>query len=360
MNTRTHSTAGLLLLLVGAGCAAEAAGPEPGRADDGEGSLRVALQQQASDGAVYYLRDAKLQLTGQLDTLIEVGDAPVLQQALPQGDYSMELLAGWRMERELDDQLEEVDAQLLGDNPICFSIASGEITAVTLRFLVQGTGEIGFETGDMVVDMEVETSSDGGTPDAASGGEAPDAASGGEAADAANPGCEGGLLVINEVDYDQPEADQGEFVELFNPTDCPLATDNLRLELVNGANDPADVYAGVNLSLVGPAVPAGGYLVVGAAPVVDSLADGVLAIATSASIQNGEPDGVLLLDGETVLDSLSYGGNIPGVTETESAPTDTGQGSIGRCENGSDSDDNAADFLFTEVPTPGAANYCAL
>jgi hypothetical protein len=356
MSYRLHSLAALLLLLAGAGCAAEAVGPEPLPAGDGEGSLQVAMQQQGADGALYHLRDARLRLTGQLDTLIEVGDSPVLQQTLPSGQYAMELLAGWWMQREKSGEQEEVGAELLGANPVEFSISSGQVTAVTLRFLVQGAGEIGFETGDMVVDMQVDIAGDGGEADDA--GTAGDAGSD-EAADAADPACPG-ALVINEVDYQQPGADDGEFVELYNPSDCPLSTEGLRLELVNGADGQALVYAGANLSRAGASIPAGGYLVVGSASVVEALPQEVPGAAISVPIQNGDPDGVRLLDSETVLDSLSYGGPVPGVTELETAPTDTGQGSIGRCPNGSDSDDNATDFAFTEVATPGAENHCGL
>jgi hypothetical protein len=348
MNNRIYPRAGLLLVLAGVGCAADAAGPEVEQTADQPGSLQVALQQQGADGAVYYLRDARLRLTGQLDTTIEVDESPVLTHALPQGQYAMELLEGWWMERERAGELREVEADLLSPNPLGFSISPGKTTAVTLRFRIEGGGDVAFETGDMVVDMQVEPAPDAGA--AADAQVQP-------AADAAQPACQG-RLVINEVDYDQPDADDGEFIELFNPSDCPVSTEGLRLNLINGANGQAVVYGGADLSEAGPAIPPGGYLVAGSAGVVAALAKGVPAIAISASIQNGDPDGIVLGHGEDVLDSLSYGGNIPGVTETESAPTDVGQGSIGRCENGVDSDDNAADFLFSDVPTPGAENHC--
>ncbi|MCA9558319.1 MAG: cupredoxin domain-containing protein [Myxococcales bacterium] len=37
---------------------------------------------------------------------------------------------------------------------------------------------------------------------------------------------------------------------------------------------------------------------------------------------------------------------------------DIGIQSLSRCDNGVDTDDNAADFLYSPVPTAGAANFC--
>ncbi len=344
MNQKIHPLTGLLLL-ASMGCAAETAESWPVRPSDGQGSLQVAMQQQAADGALYFLRDASLHLSGLLETTIEVGDAPVLQQALAPGAYTLELLNGWRMERQRTGQTpQEVEAELVSQNPLELSISAGQTTSVALRFRVLGAGEIGFETGEMVVGMQVEP--------------APDATWWSEGADAGIAGCQA-LLLINEVDYDQPDADEAEFVELFNASDCPLSTEGLRLELVNGAHEQPTVYAGVDLGQAGPSIDPGGYLVVGSAAVVEALPETVPGIAVSASIQNGDPDGLLLRRGDSVLDSLSYGGEIPGVTEGAAAPTDIDQGSIGRCGNGLDTDDNAADFAFNELPTPGTENQCA-
>ena len=55
-------------------------------------------------------------------------------------------------------------------------------------------------------------------------------------------------VVINEVDYDQPGADNGEFIELYN---CGVATVDLTgwtLELVNGTGGGAAIYDTVALS----------------------------------------------------------------------------------------------------------------
>jgi hypothetical protein len=99
-------------------------------------------------------------------------------------------------------------------------------------------------------------------------------------------------------------------------------------------------------------LPAGGYLRVDVEP------------------QNGAPDGLALLSGTTLLDALSYegevraasiGGRIYDLVEGTPLPaavadSNAVDGSLARIPDGSDSDDAAADWVFTTTVTPGAAN----
>jgi endonuclease I len=164
-----------------------------------------------------------------------------------------------------------------------------------------------------------------------------------------------GGLVINEVDYDQPSTDTAEFVELYNAGASPVSLAGLTLELHNGST--STVYDTIDLSGAGATLPAGGYLVIGAASVTSSLPQGVLSITPgSFSVQNGAPDGMLLLDGSTVLDGLSYEGTMSGVGEGSAGGTDsnvTPGVSLSRSPNGVDTDDNGADFAVASS-TPGA------
>lgn len=170
----------------------------------------------------------------------------------------------------------------------------------------------------------------------------------------------GANLVINEVDYDQPGQDSAEFVELFNRGDAPINLANLQLQMVNGSNNM--VYGNYPLADAGAEVAPGGYIVVGNAAVIGALPDGVLSIELPANgLQNGGPDGVRLvnLEGER-LDGFSYEGVMPDVTEgAGSDAQDFGEGSVGRCPNGADTNDNLADFAFEPMPSPGVANACA-
>ncbi len=175
-----------------------------------------------------------------------------------------------------------------------------------------------------------------------------------------------GTLVINEIDYDQPGADDGEFIELYNPGDEAVALDGFVVELVNGAN--GEVYHSVSLSTgiegagdVRTLQPKG-YLVIGRRKVLDALPADVLRTELTRSIQNGSPDGVRLMNGAgDFVDGLGYEGWMPYVSEGD-APLarESNNGTnetIARCANGVDTDDNAADFAAAE-PTPGLANAC--
>jgi cytosine/adenosine deaminase-related metal-dependent hydrolase len=176
-----------------------------------------------------------------------------------------------------------------------------------------------------------------------------------------------GALVINEVDYDQPGPDTVEFVEIYNGTSAPVDLSSLALVLVNGSS--GDEYDRFSLASAG-ALASGGYLVVGSAALLATVPLGTATIDFgNASIQNGSPDGLALVDegvGE-VLDALSYEGEITGATingigtvdlveGTATAAVDAGDGSLIRHPNGVDSDDAASDWAFTTTTTPGVAN----
>jgi large repetitive protein len=156
-------------------------------------------------------------------------------------------------------------------------------------------------------------------------------------------------LVINEVDYDQVGADASGFVEIANTGDAAATLDGIGLVLVNGGDGTE--YA--RRALAGT-LAAGAYLVVEIDP------------------QNGAPDGLALVDtaGGALLDALSYEGEIRSATidgrtvdlvegtalAATVADSNTDNGSLARVPNGQDTNDAAADWLFTTTPTPGAAN----
>ena len=166
-------------------------------------------------------------------------------------------------------------------------------------------------------------------------------------------------LLINEIDYDQPgSSDNAEFVEILNPGSNPVDLTAYRIEMVDGSGKEA--YA----SYVGTgSLAAGGYLVIGDSAVLDAatLPGATVEIALgSGSLQQG-PDAVRIIRiaDEKVMDAVQYEGTPTGIGEGASAPTDpsTADKSIGRCPNGSDSNDNGADFR-TMTATPGKTNTC--
>ena len=166
-------------------------------------------------------------------------------------------------------------------------------------------------------------------------------------------------LVINEVDYDQPGTDQGEFIELFNSGTDDILLDGVTLDLINGTNGSA--YR--SFDLAGLTIGADAYLVLcdGASSVVNCN----LEVSASAGwLQNGgssDGDAVALYSNGLLVDSMVYeaiGSNLgPFAEGGTSAGEDSNSEilSLSRLPNGGDTDDNGFDF-GAGCLTPGAAN----
>ena len=161
-------------------------------------------------------------------------------------------------------------------------------------------------------------------------------------------------LVINEIDYDQAGTDVSEFVEILNKSATPVDLAGHSLVLVNGnGNTP---YKTINLpSFV---LPPGGYYVVcgNASNVYNCDLD---VSPDSNLIQNGAPDGVALYAGTTLLDTVSYEGNLDApYTETDGSGLEDSTApyvGISRTPDGADSNVNNVDFSQHCI-TPGFAN----
>jgi hypothetical protein len=57
---------------------------------------------------------------------------------LPAGDYRVELLDGWRMEREVSSGFEPIDAALTSANPLAVTIDVGATTRAVFSFDTDG------------------------------------------------------------------------------------------------------------------------------------------------------------------------------------------------------------------------------
>jgi hypothetical protein len=166
-------------------------------------------------------------------------------------------------------------------------------------------------------------------------------------------------VVINEIDYDQPGTDAAEFIELKNNGSTAVDLTGWTLELVNGSGGGAAIYLTFDLS--GHTLAAGGYFVIcgNAANVANCDLD---VSPDTNLIQNGSPDAVALRYNGVLMDTVSYEGDTS-APYTEGSGTGlvddpSGTGSISRCPDGVDTDQNNVDFSFTGTITPGAANAC--
>lgn len=167
-------------------------------------------------------------------------------------------------------------------------------------------------------------------------------------------------LVINEVDYDQPGTDNAEYIEVLNTGASPLDLSNMNVVMYNGASGSAVEYANINDGLW-PVLPPGGYFVICASPGTANC-NAVVTPATNL-IQNGPMDAIALVWTENptplVMDVLSYAGTLAGQGEGTGATNEDSNlavgVSLGRFPDGTDTQDNNADFRRM-CSTPGAPN----
>lgn len=163
------------------------------------------------------------------------------------------------------------------------------------------------------------------------------------------------VVVINEIDYDQPGTDAAEFVELKNTGSAPVSLDGVSLQFVNG--NGGAIYNTIDLPAV--SLAAGDYFVVcaNAATVANCDLDDS---PDTNFIQNGAPDAVALSFDGALVDVVSYEGDTasPYTEGSGVGLEDAGDGSISRCPDGDDTDVNNVDLAFTGTISPGAANGC--
>jgi hypothetical protein len=160
----------------------------------------------------------------------------------------------------------------------------------------------------------------------------------------------GALPVLSEVFYDAVGTDNGfVFVEIHGEAGTHL--DGLTVEGINGSG------GGVTVSLaLSGVIPGDGLYVL-----ADDGGGGVTSVPGADQLldfdfQNG-PDSILLRDGGTVLDALGYGVFGAGEVfagEGSPAPDPPAGSSLARRFADIDSDDNAADFVVLDLPTPRA------
>ena len=119
--------------------------------------------------------------------------------------------------------------------------------------------------------------------------------------------AQGGITVfINELHYDNADADTGEAVEVAGPAGTDLT--GWSIALYNGSATQLNVYDTINLSGVLPDLGSG---------------IGTLAFF-QAGIQNGSPDGLALIDpGGNVIQFLSYEGSFTAASGPAAGQTST-------------------------------------
>lgn len=119
------------------------------------GQLELALT-TTIDGEQYELQGAVFEITGAqaltLDTNADSTDT--LLQELPVGEYSVALSAGWQLVQVNAPDV-PLDATLISDNPLPFTVASGEITPLQFRFAVLDPNDGPAATGQVALEIDV-------------------------------------------------------------------------------------------------------------------------------------------------------------------------------------------------------------
>jgi Lamin Tail Domain len=185
-------------------------------------------------------------------------------------------------------------------------------------------------------------------------------------------GGSGAGIVLNEVDYDNVGTDTTEYLELYNPSAASIALAGRQVILINGATNAP--YQTIDLSPLG-SLGAGKYLVI--APDTVTVPAGVLQLDplwSQDQLQNGAPDGVVLVDSvtKTALDAIAYEGAItlatlPDFTMPVSlvegtaldagvADSNTATKTLCRKVNGVDTNNSNADWALCSARTVGTPN----
>ncbi|KAI8489671.1 hypothetical protein Bbelb_325770 [Branchiostoma belcheri] len=183
------------------------------------------------------------------------------------------------------------------------------------------------------------------------------------------------LILINELNSDDPGADETEFIELRSLENRTVALDDVTVVLFNGASGNT-AYDVIHLS--GMSVTSRGYFVIGSANVVPS-ADFVLP-AERNLLQNG-PDAVALYYGspsdytvgmavtaDGLMDAIVYSKNAGDSASGLTAVLTPGQGVVHEDETAHEEDESLSRCGGTDafdssqfsvaLPTPGGPNSC--
>lgn len=159
------------------------------------------------------------------------------------------------------------------------------------------------------------------------------------------------LPVLSELYYDAVGSDDGEsFVEIHGLPGTDL--EGFAIDGINGTN-----------GAVGPTILLSGTIgASGLFVVADRRSDGTSSVLTADLLanfdfQNG-PDSIVLRRGEEAFDALGYGSFGAGeinAGEGSAAPGVGAGSSLARRFANVDTNDNLADFVVLETPTPGTA-----
>jgi predicted extracellular nuclease len=162
------------------------------------------------------------------------------------------------------------------------------------------------------------------------------------------PPATGTHVVINEVQTGSSSNASDEFVELANPTSSSVSLSGWTLVYSSaGGSTPTTLYTFKS----GDSIAAGGRVFVASTNIAGRLG----ALTPGMSGTAGQVG--LLDDAGKTVDGVGYGTVTKSTfVESKAAPSPPSSGSIARTPDGTDTDDNSADFKAATSATPGDPN----
>jgi hypothetical protein len=167
--------------------------------------------------------------------------------------------------------------------------------------------------------------------------------------------CGAGHLVINEFQVAGANTDD-EWVEIYNPTNCAVDFATFKLTYRPAAGK-ADGTQDAKFTLAAaPVIPANGYaLLVKSVAAAGNLANATTTYTTAAMAGGG--GGLAIFDAaNAIVDSVGYGTATNTFIEGAAGPVAPANQSVARTPNGTDTNNNVADFKIAAASTPKAAN----
>ena len=163
----------------------------------------------------------------------------------------------------------------------------------------------------------------------------------------------GPTMVINEIDYQQPDSDNKEFIELKNISAGTINLDNYTVDLA--IRIPfTTVYTMIDLPNVN--VVPGGYFVICGVPA--NVPNCNLDHSTDSAFIENVPGAVGLRRSGGLVDAISFGGNTSGYSEgggTSATDSDTPFVGLSRFPDGADTNNNGTDVSIRCI-SPGVSN----
>jgi Ca2+-binding EF-hand superfamily protein len=124
------------------------------------GSLKLPILATAPSGITYRLSNGTIDIVGAQNITFNTNDyssqTSILTNLTP-GNYTLNLLTGWQLQRVEAGGTTDVDATLVTPVPIAFQIQSDSLTGVQLLFATDG-GEVVFGDGQLEVTVAVDDS----------------------------------------------------------------------------------------------------------------------------------------------------------------------------------------------------------